>query len=108
MRGPRRRRRGVAWIIPILLASVWVRHHSGRRSDATAPETRRAPVPVNPIDALLASTADAAPRQEGIAAAILLDVSGSMADKVPAPDGQPARKIDIARRTVASAVERFE
>jgi Mg-chelatase subunit ChlD len=109
MRDPRRRRRrGIAWLIPVLIASVWVRHHSGRRSEDTAPESRRAPAPVNPIDALLASTASAAPRQEGIAAAILLDVSGSMADKVPAPDGQPARKIDIARRTVSSALQRFE
>src|SRR5262249_57461819 len=60
------------------------------------------------IEGLGAWTGDAAAGQEGIAAAILIDVSGSMADKVPAPDGQPARKIDIARRTVSSALDRFE
>lgn len=47
-----------------------------------------------------------APR-EGLAAAILIDVSGSMLDKVEGPDGRQMRKIDIARRAANDLVTHF-
>lgn len=57
-------------------------------------------------EALAPSTAPAAPR-EGLAAAIVIDVSGSMDDRVTGEDGRRARKIDVARRAARDLVEQF-
>ena len=45
--------------------------------------------------------------KEGIAAAIVIDVSGSMDDKVEGESGRRERKIDIARRAARDLVEQF-
>ena len=45
--------------------------------------------------------------KEGIAAAIVIDVSGSMKDKVEGADGREERKIEIARRAARDLVEQF-
>jgi hypothetical protein len=63
---------------------------------------------VNPLEALLAPSGPASPRQEGIAAAILVDASGSMADRVAGAGQALTPKIEIARRTVSAALGRFE
>jgi Mg-chelatase subunit ChlD len=47
------------------------------------------------------------PPREGLAAAILIDVSGSMDEEVEGPDGREARKIDVARRAARDLVEQF-
>ena len=48
-----------------------------------------------------------APSKEGIAAAIVIDVSGSMDEKVEGRDGREERKIEIARRAARDLVEQF-
>lgn len=47
------------------------------------------------------------PQREGLAAAIVIDVSGSMKDAVRAEDGGKERKIEIARRAARDLVEQF-
>jgi Mg-chelatase subunit ChlD len=58
------------------------------------------------IDERLAP-ASAVPQREGLAAAILIDVSGSMDDEVRGADGRREPKIDIARRAARGLVEQF-
>ena len=48
------------------------------------------------------------PLRDGLAAAILIDVSGSMEQQVAGADGQRERKIDIARRVVRGLVAEFD
>ena len=45
--------------------------------------------------------------RDGLAAAIVIDVSGSMGERVTGEDGRRARKIDVARRAAADLVEQF-
>jgi hypothetical protein len=47
-------------------------------------------------------------RQDGIAAAVLMDTSGSMSGSVADIDGQPKPKIEIARRAAIDCVRQFE
>ena len=58
------------------------------------------------IDEQLAPSADIEPR-EGLAAAILIDVSGSMDDEVRNEEGRREEKIEIARRAAGDLVEQF-
>lgn len=51
--------------------------------------------------------AAAAPQREGLAAAILIDVSGSMDDEVRGSDGREAVKLDVARRAAGELVKQF-
>lgn len=48
-----------------------------------------------------------APQREGLAAAILIDVSGSMDDEVRGSDGREAVKLDVARRAAEELVKQF-
>src|SRR5215218_6971180 len=45
--------------------------------------------------------------RDGLAAAIAIDVSGSMDDRVTGEDGRRSRKIDVARRAARDLVEQF-
>ena len=47
------------------------------------------------------------PQREGLAAAIVIDVSGSMKDSVRDAGGRKERKIEIARRAARDLVEQF-
>ncbi len=62
---------------------------------------------INPLEEMLRSHSPAA-AQEGIAAAILMDTSGSMKDEVTDVGGQQRPKIEIARRAAADCVRQFE
>jgi hypothetical protein len=67
-----------------------------------------APVPVrNPIGEALRPD-PAAQYRDGIAAAILIDTSGSMRDKVKDADGSTRPKIDIAQRAALNLVKQFD
>jgi Mg-chelatase subunit ChlD len=80
------------------------RDHSPPKSmgrTATAPDRDSARID----DAL--KPAAAAETREGLAAAIAIDVSGSMDDRVAGEDGRRARKIDVARRAARAAIEQF-
>jgi hypothetical protein len=59
------------------------------------------------LDEQLAVTTSV-PLREGLAAAILIDVSGSMTEEVAGEGGTRERKIAIARRAAHGIVEQFE
>jgi Mg-chelatase subunit ChlD len=58
------------------------------------------------IDEALTPPTAVAPR-EGLAAAIAIDVSGSMSDEVSGESGQSEPKIEIARRAARDLIEQF-
>jgi hypothetical protein len=58
------------------------------------------------IDEQLTPDAEVPPR-DGLAAAILIDVSGSMDDEVRGASGRKEQKIEIARRAARDLVEQF-
>jgi Mg-chelatase subunit ChlD len=58
------------------------------------------------IDEQLAS-GTSVPERDGLAAAIVIDVSGSMDDDVRGEDGRKEPKIDIARRAARDLVDQF-
>lgn len=59
------------------------------------------------IERDLAAPPDGAAPRDGIAAVVLMDVSGSMADSVPDASGSPRPKIDIAREAARTLVGQF-
>ena len=61
----------------------------------------------NPLEEILRHAGES-PRQDGIAAAILLDTSGSMSDKVPDSDGASTSKLVLAQRALLSLVRQFD
>lgn len=71
------------------------------RSPGAAPAQAK-----NPIEEML-RTSIYVSRQEGIAAAILVDTSGSMADRVPDSGGQPRPKITIAKDAALRLIRQF-
>ena len=91
----------VAWFLApaVLLLAIACEHETGSREDRTARELRE-------IDEQLAPTTTPAQR-DGVAAAIVIDVSGSMDDDVEGEDGRDVAKIEIARRAARDLVEQF-
>ena len=100
----RARNRALVIVGLLLIAIGRCRDHSpsrsvGRTADAPSRDTREldgALQPVKPVEA-----------REGLAAAIVIDVSGSMDDRVTGEDGRRARKIDVARRAARDLIEQF-
>lgn len=97
----RTKQRGLGLIVLLLLCiyAVWLNQRSKTVRDQHV-------ATVSPIDEMLRVPASIA-RQEGTAAAILIDTSGSMKDPVPDADGQSKPKIDIARRAAGDLVRHF-
>jgi len=100
----RARNRALTIIGLLLLALGRCRDHSpspsvGRTPEESSRDTRQ-------IDEALAATTPGDAR-EGLAAAIAIDVSGSMDDRVTDDDGRRARKIDVARRAARDLIEQF-
>ena len=83
----------------LALTAVTACDREPKRDDGRSRTERR-------IDEQLTPTA-AVPAKEGIAAAIVIDVSGSMDEKVEGQDGRKERKIEIARRAARDLVEQF-
>jgi len=81
---------------------------AGCRRDETpeARENRRENRTARRIDGELKPQREV-PAREGLAAAILIDVSGSMDDSVRGLDGRREKKIEIARRAARDLVEQF-
>ncbi len=71
-------------------------------------EKPKGPAAINPILQQLQLDAPAGPRKEGVAVAVLVDTSGSMADKVAGAGGQPTPKIDIARRCLVNLMSQAQ
>jgi Mg-chelatase subunit ChlD len=106
MRPRRNRRQGRSWLIVLLLliAAGKCRDNArqsrvGRVADAPATDIREIEKAIAP--------AQAAEAGEGVAAAIVIDVSGSMDDRVTDAEGRRARKIDVARRAARDLVAQF-
>lgn len=72
----------------------------------TTPDGERMSRTERRIDEQL-TPASAVPPREGLAAAIVIDVSGSMEDEVPGNGGRDEPKIDIARRAARDLVDQF-
>ncbi len=85
-----------------LLASAlaWIGCESQQR------QARQEGPAASPLAELLRAPASI-PRQDGTAAVILVDTSGSMQQTVPDADGQARQKIEIARRAAANLLQRF-
>ncbi len=98
-----------AWIIIglLLIAAGRCRDNSkssssssvGRVAEAPERDTREIEQALEPVKP--------AESREGLAAAIAIDVSGSMDDRVTGEDGRRARKIDVARRAARELVAQF-
>ena len=79
------------------------RSQPGRES----PEVDRATREVELLQGRLQPPTGAAAAREGLAAAIVVDVSGSMKDKVVGQGGKREEKIAIARRAALDLVDQF-
>jgi len=89
----------------IVLVAVAAGPNACRREDDGGP-TRREERIARDIDEKLTPPVKVASR-DGLAAAIVVDVSGSMDDTVTDEDGKKERKIVVARRAAADLVEQF-
>jgi Mg-chelatase subunit ChlD len=100
----RTRNHALTIIALLILAIGRCRDHSPSGSIGRTPD----PPPSNAaeIDRALQAQTKAEAR-EGLAAAIVIDVSGSMDDRVTGEDGRRARKIDVARRAARDSIEQF-
>ena len=94
-----------------IISAIVVSHVIDRRT------SQRSPTPEAPAartdDSLARLEAELKPAagtvwQDGLAAIVLVDVSGSMRDRVRDADGERRRKIQIARRTAVDLVGAFE
>jgi len=106
--GPRRRRSNngvlfLALVVALVAARLSKEPEQPPESSNTAVST---PV-TNPIEDLLRPAATVQGR-EGTVAAILIDTSGSMEDRVRDVDGTRRPKIDIARRSALDLVNQFD
>ena len=88
---------GLVCLVLLSGACVW---------ESASSEERQARADLR-IDEQLAPEGPLPAQRDGIAAAILVDVSGSMDDKVEGADGRPERKIEIARRAARDLVDQF-
>lgn len=103
----RRRSRGLSILFVLLAASVVHNRCRDRSPSGNVGRTAEAPArDTREIEQALVVAKGAEPR-EGLAAAIAIDVSGSMDDRVSGEDGRRARKIDVARRAARDLVEQF-
>jgi Mg-chelatase subunit ChlD len=89
-------------LVAVAAFNVCRRGSSGDASDE-GESLRRAD---RQIDKQLAPSSTVTPR-EGLAAAIMIDVSGSMDDEVTGENGREEKKIDIARRAAQDLVAQF-
>ncbi len=96
-----------AWIVIglLMIAVGRCRDNSGSGSPSVG-RVAEAPRDTGQIEQALQS-AEPGELREGLAAAIAIDVSGSMDDRVTGEDGRRARKIDVARRAARELVAQF-
>jgi len=95
-------------LVLTLIALIVLVRLFDRRNDpgSTTPAPTREDRAAQQLDQELTPTA-AVEQKEGLAAAIVIDVSGSMDETVKGQNGKPEKKIDIARRTALEAVDQF-
>ena len=101
-----RSRSNKAWIVIGLLIFVGSRCRDNSAPPRTGRTAEAPPRDTREIEQALVPVQEAEPR-EGVAAAIVIDVSGSMDDRVTDAAGRRARKIDVARRAARDLVAQF-
>ena len=89
-----------------LIALIIVFKMFDRRPGSPSRSEEREAEAVSELDSSLAPAAKVEER-DGLAAAIAIDVSGSMDEKVTDRDGKKEPKIDIARRAALDLVDQF-
>ena len=87
----------------IVIVKMYERDRQGNQAPAKEEREDRA---ARELDEQLKPTV-AVPEKEGLAAAIVVDVSGSMDEKVAGLDGRKEKKIEIARRAALDLVGQF-
>src|SRR5262245_59665106 len=108
-----RRRRGSGWRLLVVLIplAISVLQRCTDKQPSTPPPGQpyggKGARGENPLDALLRPPEGHRPPQDGVAVALLVDVSGSMADKVADTSGAERPKIDIARDATVDFVTKF-
>ena len=104
----RRRHRQSNGLLFLALIMAFVSARSCGDRGSPQPQSSRVSTPVeNPIEDVLRPAAGAR-YQEGIAAAILIDTSGSMQQRVRDADGAMQPKISIAKRAALNLVDQFD
>jgi Mg-chelatase subunit ChlD len=104
-----RRSYNKAWIVIglLIIAAGRCRDNSSQPSSSVG-RTAEAPArDSSKIDQALQPAVPSGEPKDGLAAAIAIDVSGSMDDRVTGEDGRRARKIDVARRAARDLVAQF-
>jgi len=99
------RSRSRGQLVFLLLIVVVVARTACRNRDRS-PDTDRPSRTERRIDDQLAPAAEV-PARDGLAAAILIDVSGSMDEDVRGAEGRKEPKIEIARRAARDLVDQF-
>jgi hypothetical protein len=97
---------GGNWILffILMLAAFYARRED---RNTPPPQARRVSTPVqNPIENVLRPTTQE--YKDGVAAAILIDTSGSMKDRVRDANGAQTPKIEIAQRAALDIVDQFD
>ena len=103
-----RRQWNGALVMLFVLVVAGARECGDRSARSRTPASAPVSTPVeNPIEYVLKPAADMKYR-EGVAAAILIDTSGSMMDKVKDAGGERQRKIQIAQRSALNLEEQFD
>jgi hypothetical protein len=102
-----RRHRGPFWIVIGLLLFAAGRCRDNRGSSNVGIVADAPARDLSKIERALSEDVKPAEAKEGVAAAIVIDVSGSMDDRVSDSNGRRARKIDVARRAARDLVSQF-
>ncbi|HEY7498729.1 MAG TPA: vWA domain-containing protein [Vicinamibacterales bacterium] len=92
-------------VLIVLIVAVKI-YERGGGSRSTPRESSRETRATRQLDEEL-KPATAVEAKEGLAAAIAIDVSGSMDEKIAGQDGRRERKIEIARRAALDLVDQF-
>ena len=104
----RRRHRQGNGLLFLILIMAFAASRSCDKRTSTPPPSSQVSTPVrNPIQDVLRPVAPAQYR-EGIVAAILIDTSGSMKERVRDADGAMQPKISIAQRAALKLVDQFD
>jgi Mg-chelatase subunit ChlD len=103
----RRHRQGNGILIAaIFIALALSRSCDNRRSNSLPPPSRVSTPVRNPIEDVLRPVSGVE-YKEGIAAAILIDTSGSMGESVRDANGEKQSKISVAQRAALKLVDQF-
>jgi hypothetical protein len=104
----RRNRQGANGVLVVVIFAALAASGACDGGRFAPPRSSRVSTPVrNPIEDVLKPAVDTQ-YKDGIAAAILIDTSGSMREKVKDIDGARQPKIAIAQRAALSFVEQFD